>query len=127
MLAISRPFCPRVSAFHRSFAAPVAAPAPDRRGPPTVAGQQAFARRDRTRLRLCRSKPLHENLYAPPWYQPGRLAATAGNCSEVVNNGGTGRHTSMLHALFDSNKQRMFPSYKSAQAAPLNVQSTGNF
>src|SRR5580704_2649283 len=85
MLAISRPFCPRVSTFHRSFAAPVAAPAPDRRGPPTVAGQQAFARRDRTRLRFCRSKPLHENLYAPAWYQPGRLAATAGNCSEVVN------------------------------------------
>jgi AraC-like DNA-binding protein len=45
---------------------------------------QAFACRDRTRLRLCRSKPLHESLYASVWHHPWRLATTAGNYSEVL-------------------------------------------
>src|SRR5260370_4680080 len=60
-------------------------------------GPEALARRDRTRLRFCRSKPLHEGLYASAWDLPRRLAATAGNYSEVLN-----RRTAAVD-LLDSN------------------------
>src|SRR3984885_16181457 len=64
-----------------------------------VARRQALASRNRSRLRLCRSKPFHQGLHAPAWYQPGRLAATAGNCSEVVN--GSGRAAAGPDLLLD--------------------------
>jgi hypothetical protein len=85
MLAIGRSFRSRISAFDRPLAAPMAAPAPGRGSTCTVARRQAFACRDCARVRLCRSKPLHESLCASARYQPRRLAATAGNRSEVVN------------------------------------------
>ena len=50
----------------------------------TTARGQTLARRDCARVRLCRSKPLHKSLYAPTWYQPGRLAAATGNCTETI-------------------------------------------
>ena len=106
MLTIGRPFRSRVSAFDRPIAAPMADPVSDRKGTCTIARGQTLARRDCARMRLCRSKPLHKGLYAPSWYQPGRLAATTGNCTEAIKKRALGSSAVDTPAPFDSNETK---------------------
>ena len=73
-----------------------------------------LARRDCAHMWLCRSKPLHKGLYAPSWYQPGRLAATTGNCTEAIKKRALGSSAVAPPAPFDSKRQRMFPLHKNA-------------
>ena len=119
MLAVGRPFRSRVSVLDRSIAAPVATPAPDRQGERFVARRQTFACRDCTCLRFCRSKPLHESLCAPPWYQPRRLAATAGNRSEVIKGNGLPRSRSSWSIRFEPTKNVYFVQERAGHAPYL--------
>jgi len=77
-----------------------------------------FACRNCMRLRLCRSKPLHEGLYASACITPGAWR----DSSKLLGSSERGQPSIcavLAPARFESNRPRMFRFYKSTHPNPL--------